>query len=64
LPGLHRRAVPDAELVAIKDLEQQVSSRLSTRVQINHMPKKGKIVIEYYGNDDLQRILDRIGVSS
>jgi ParB family chromosome partitioning protein len=34
----------------------------ATHVAINHSPKKGKIEIEYYGNDDLQRILELLGV--
>ena len=31
---------------------------MGTKVKINHTPKKGKIEIEYYGNNDLERILE------
>tara|TARA_B100001248_G_scaffold262395_1_gene258071 strand:- start:4438 stop:5463 length:1026 start_codon:yes stop_codon:yes gene_type:complete len=46
----------------IKDLEKKITSHLRTRVSLKHSPKKGKLVIEYFGNSDLQRILDKIGV--
>jgi len=45
----------------VRSLERQVSSFLTTPVQLRHSAKKGKIVIEYYGNEDLQRILEKIG---
>ena len=37
-------------------------SYLSSNVALKHTPKKGKIVIEYTGNDDLQRILEKMGL--
>lgn len=52
----------EADRTAIADLEKQLSSRLNTRVQLHHTPKKGRIVIEYYGNEDLQRILEHTGL--
>ena len=30
---------------------------MGTKVRINHTAKKGKIEIEYYGNEDLERVL-------
>lgn len=45
----------------IKDLQKQISSHLNTKVQIHHTAKKGKLVIEYLGNEDLHRILEKIG---
>jgi ParB family chromosome partitioning protein len=39
-----------------------LTHRLATRVQVNHSDKKGHIQIEYYGTDDLNRILDLLGV--
>ncbi len=51
-----------AEDAVVQDLERRLTSRLNTRVSLQHNAKKGKIVIEYAGNDDLQRILDRLGV--
>lgn len=43
--------------VQIKSIEDSLSKSLSTKVSIKHGTKKGKIEIEYYGNDDLDRIL-------
>lgn len=56
------RSVPEMEATVIRDLERQLSSRLNTKVFLKHTPKKGRIVIEYYGNDDLQRILEKTGL--
>lgn len=53
------RNLPEAEATVISDLEKQLASQLNTKVQLKHSPKKGQIIIEYYGNDDLQRILER-----
>lgn len=54
---------PDAaEDTVVRDLEKQLSSRLNTRVHLKHTPKKGRIIIEYFGNEDLQRILERTGL--
>ena len=38
-------------------LEKELSARLSSKVKITGGKNKGKIEIEYYGNDDLDRIL-------
>jgi ParB family chromosome partitioning protein len=44
----------------IMDLEDQLCERLGTRVHIQPGDKKGIIQIEYYSDQDLQRILDII----
>ncbi len=46
----------------LRDLQKRLSTLLKTSVRLRHTPKKGRIIIEYYGNDDLRRILDKIGV--
>jgi ParB family chromosome partitioning protein len=46
----------------LRDLENRLRSLFATQVSISHSPKKGRIEIEYYGNDDLQRILELLGV--
>jgi ParB family chromosome partitioning protein len=43
-------------------LAHKIRERLATHVAIHHTPKKGRIEIEYYGDDDLQRLLDLLGV--
>ncbi len=53
---------PNADSTVVLSLEKELSSRLNTKVQLKHTPKKGRIIIEYYGNDDLQRILEKTGL--
>lgn len=54
------RPLVDVENAAIQDLEKKIASQLKTKVYFRHNKKKGKIIIEYYGNDDLQRILEKL----
>ncbi|WP_427340690.1 ParB/RepB/Spo0J family partition protein [Caloranaerobacter sp. DY30410] len=44
----------------ILEIEEQLRKILGTKVQISKGKKKGKIEIEYYSQDDLDRILDII----
>ncbi|SHH77221.1 chromosome partitioning protein, ParB family [Caloranaerobacter azorensis DSM 13643] len=46
--------------IFILDVEEQLRKILGTKVQIVKGKKKGKIEIEYYNQDDLDRILDII----
>lgn len=50
------------EPAAIQRVQNLLTHRLSTRVSIQHGDKKGHIQIEYYGNDDLNRILGLLGI--
>lgn len=59
--GAAASSAADSEL--IEKIEEKLRSDFSTQVQIHHSAKKGKIEIEYYGNKDLNRILDLLGVS-
>ncbi|MEX0325263.1 MAG: ParB/RepB/Spo0J family partition protein [Puniceicoccaceae bacterium] len=61
-PQKQRSNAPADEQRAIEDLQKQLSSSFSTRVTLKHSPKKGRIIIEYYGNDDLQRIIEQMGL--
>ena len=46
----------------IKNICSKLQSRFGTKVNISHNAKKGKIEIEYYGNDDLERILSLFNI--
>ena len=46
------------------DLQDRLQQHLGTRVAVHHGEKRGRIEIEYYGNDDLERVLNLIGLSS
>src|SRR5688572_25879819 len=58
-PGLSSK---DASTVA--GIEKKLTSHLGARCAVLHTPKKGRIVIEYRGNDDLQRLLEKLGVEA
>ncbi len=45
-------------------LQNQLRERFSTHVHIHHGEKKGKIELEYYGNEDLERMLALLGLQS
>lgn len=47
---------------AIIDLQNRLQQYLGTHVVLHHDEKRGRIEIEYYGNDDLERILSLIGL--
>ncbi len=43
--------------IELAQLQKSIGNRLGTKVQIINGAKKGKIEIEYYGSNDLERIL-------
>lgn len=45
---------------ALSAIEDSLSQYLGTKVRLIHKNKRGKIEIEYFGNEDLERILDLI----
>lgn len=47
---------------AIDAVEQKLIQHLTTNVSIHHAEKKGRIEIDYYGSDDLNRILAVLGI--
>jgi ParB family chromosome partitioning protein len=49
-------------LAAIEDLQNRLQQKLGTHVRIHHGDKRGRIEIEYYGTDDLQRIVGDLGL--
>jgi ParB family transcriptional regulator, chromosome partitioning protein len=48
---------------AVSEIEGRLRDRLATHVTVHHGEKKGRIEIQYYGNDDLGRLLTLLGVS-
>jgi ParB family chromosome partitioning protein len=44
-------------------LQNKLQHRFSTRVLLQHGEKKGQVVIEYYGSDDLDRLIRELGVT-
>jgi len=58
------RSAPPMEVAAVSSIEKKLTSHLGTRVAVHHTPKRGKIIIQYAGNEDLQRILEKLGVEA
>ncbi|HNX04109.1 MAG TPA: ParB/RepB/Spo0J family partition protein [Opitutales bacterium] len=56
-PAKTRAAAEDA---ALKDIQKRLQSHLGTSVELKHAAKHGRIVIDYYGSDDLERIIDKL----
>jgi len=48
---------------AIEDLQNRLQQHLATHVSVHHGEKRGRIEIEYYGDDDLQRIVAALGLT-
>jgi len=46
----------------IRHLENRLRQRFNTAITLQHGEKKGRISIDYYGNDDLHRLLVELGV--
>jgi ParB family chromosome partitioning protein len=57
-----RSGVITVSSAAISDLENRLQQHLATHVTIHHGEKHGRIEIEYYGSDDLQRVLAALGL--
>lgn len=62
-PTHKARKLPPKEAEAVSSIEKKLTSHLGARVAVLHSPKKGRIVIEYRGNDDLQRVLEKLGIT-
>jgi ParB family chromosome partitioning protein len=57
-----RKRQAAATSATIDDLQNRLQEHLGTRVTVHHGEKRGRIEIEYYGNDDLQRVLNALGL--
>lgn len=63
---LHSEAPPMVEKplgsddIYFMNLAESLSRAVGTRVQIHKKGKKGRLVIEFYGNEDLERLIQRL----
>jgi ParB family chromosome partitioning protein len=48
---------PDADILALQD---RLREMLSTKVELHHGPKGGRMVIHYYSNEELEALTRRI----
>ena len=64
-PGEAKKTAATREVdIHIRAITNRLREHLATHVAVQHSAKKGKIEIEYYGDDDLQRLLELIGLGS
>ena len=52
------------EKSVVEDVQKRLASHLSARVQVVQKGKKGSITIAYEGDDDLARLLEKLGVKT
>lgn len=57
-------AAPRDLTATLQRIQSNLRHKLATSVVVHHTEKKGRIEIEYYGNDDLGRLLEVLGVSA
>mgnify|MGYP000113677653 CR=1 FL=1 len=50
--------------IHVRAVTNRLREHFATHVSIQHSAKKGKIEIEYYGDDDLQRLIELLGLPS
>lgn len=63
-PAVSGKSLPPMEAQAVASIEKKLTTKLGARVAVQHSAKRGKIVIQYAGNDDLHRILETLGIEA
>jgi len=58
------RGVSPKDAATVAGIERKLTSHLGARVAVLHTAKKGRIVIEYRGNEDLHRLLEKLGIEA
>ena len=61
-PRRRKTTTQAASNAALADLENRLQQHLATHVTIHHGEKRGRIEIEYYGEDDLDRVAKALGL--
>jgi len=53
-----KKPEPSSNEIYLSDLADELSRQLGTKVKIKRRGKKGKVEIEFYNNDDLDRLIE------
>jgi ParB family chromosome partitioning protein len=53
-----KKPEPSSDEIYLSDLADELSRQLGTKVKIKRRGKKGKVEIEFYNNDDLNRLIE------
>lgn len=59
-----RRGSIDPEAPALREFEGRMFERLGSRCSIQRRGERGSIRIEFYSNEELERVLEAMGISS
>jgi ParB family transcriptional regulator, chromosome partitioning protein len=59
-----KTGLSSSDAATVAGIQRKLTSHLGARVAVLHSAKKGRIVIEYRGNEDLQRLLEKLGVEA
>ncbi|MBF7096074.1 ParB/RepB/Spo0J family partition protein [Alkalibacter mobilis] len=54
----HKKNEDPRRIILLRDLQEKIQSNLGTKVRINEKDDKGKIEIEFYNSDDLERLTE------
>ncbi len=57
-----KRRMPGATAAALTDIEKKLTTHLGARSTLKHSPRRGRIIVEYQGNEDLSRVLEKMGL--
>jgi ParB family chromosome partitioning protein len=60
LTQVKKKKAPEKELVDLEYMRNDLRQWLGTQVKITTSGKKGKIIIEFYSSEELERIIERI----
>jgi ParB family chromosome partitioning protein len=61
--GKHRSRGPSSEDVYLQSVADDLTQLFATKVRIVRRGKKGRLEIEFYGNEDLDRLVSRLKAS-
>lgn len=59
-----RPVMPRPDTIYVKALEERLTRQTGRKVRVVSGPKKGKLEIEYYGNEDLDVLLASLGLAA
>ena len=57
-----RKRAESVSPTVLSELENRLQQHLATHVTIHHGEKRGRIEIEFYGSDDLERVVNALGL--
>ena len=60
LTQVKKKKAPEKGLVDLEYMRNDLRQWLGTQVKITTSGKKGKIIIEFYSSEELERIIERI----